>query len=829
MPHSIYRFGDIRIDPSARELRNGGALATLSPKVFDCLIYLIEHRERAVGRDELIAAVWGKVDVTDTLLGQTVMKARRAVGDTGNGQNVIRTIPRFGYRWVAELEAEEAAPRAPEETIASSTTAPSADNAFDRELKTPKDWPAAATPDNHSSTIVAQPIEPVASAKRSRRVPQIAALVVAAFALAWGAYALRERATEKTPSTQTTPHDTTVDTAAVLPVTVNGDDESTWMRLGLMDLIAARLRGAGQPVVPSDNVVALLRASGEASGGGDALRSVREATGARYVVVARIARSARDWNVGIELRGADGAMREVHAQGADPIDTARAASDRLLAVLGKSPPPERDGTSTPSLAELQQRTEAALLSDDFVTARQLIQEAPPALRETPVMRLRLGQIDFRSGQLGAARSNLDALLADTPAESEPVLRARALYILGGVALRQDRNDDALRAFGESIALTSTRNEPAVLGQAYTGLAATLVNLGRFDEAADNLGRARVAVELAGDTLALARVDANEGVLDNARGRHAEALPILQRAAQRFAQFGALNELFLTVAAQMKADLALLDPAAAVAASEPVWTMRAKLNNPGSRTAFELQRARALAATGRLADARSLLDELGRATPTEQQTGLPGDVASESARLYLAAGNAQAAAESARLAVARLPTVDEARERARAWLTLSRALRAAGRDEDARDQVAEFLRWAATHSQMPSVTLFAALASAEQAAAERRREDAYKSYDTALGDAERWAVPADLAAVAISYAGSLIADSELERASAVTGRVARWAERDFDCALLQARLYHALGQPATWQTALGRARALAGERLIPALLTSPPAAPAVGAS
>ncbi|HSS07771.1 MAG TPA: winged helix-turn-helix domain-containing protein, partial [Rhodanobacteraceae bacterium] len=88
MSRPIYRFGDCTIDPSARELRTGGALATLSPKVFDCLIYLIENRERAVGRDELIAAVWGKVDVTDTLLGQTVLKARRAVGDSGNGQNV---------------------------------------------------------------------------------------------------------------------------------------------------------------------------------------------------------------------------------------------------------------------------------------------------------------------------------------------------------------------------------------------------------------------------------------------------------------------------------------------------------------------------------------------------------------------------------------------------------------------------------------------------------------------------------------------------------------------------------------------------------------------
>jgi DNA-binding winged helix-turn-helix (wHTH) protein/tetratricopeptide (TPR) repeat protein len=818
MPHALYRFGDVTIDPSARELRLRGALATLSPKVFDCLIYLIEHRERAVGRDELIAAVWGKLDVTDTLLGQTVLKARRAVGDSGNGQNVIRTIPRFGYRWVAEVDDEE---RSDSERASVSAVAATTDHAVDG-LPSPG---ASAPPMPPRSDPV-----PIAAPRASPRIVRAVAAISVLAVLALVTYALRERRDERAPpASLPAAAASATDTAAVLPVAVSGGDDSAWMRLGLMDLIAARLRGAGQAVVPSDNVVALVRSiSGPASSDG-AMRTLRDATGARYVIVASIARSAHDWNVGIELRAPDGTLREVHAQGADPIDTARAASDRLLAVLGKQVPSDRDRTGVPSLAELEQRTEAALLSDDFVTARRLIEAAPQALRDTPVMRLRLAQIDFRSGQLGNARTNLERLLEQTSAESDPVLRARALYFLGGVALRQDRNDDALRAFGESIALTATRNEPAVLGQAYTGLAATLVNLGRFDEAADNLGRARVAVELAGDTLALARVDANDGVLDNARGRHAEALPILQRAAQRFQQFGALNELFLTVAAQMKAELALLDPAAAVAASEPVWTMRARLDNPGSRTAFELQRARALAATGRLADARGLLDELSRASSDEQQTGLPGDVASESARLFLAAGDAPAAAESARIAVARLPTVDEARERARAWLTLTRALRAAGRDAEAKEQVAEFSRWAATRPAMPSVTLHAALAEAEQAQAERRPQDATRHYNEALADAERWAVPADLAAVAISYAGSLIADSELERASAVTGRVARWAERDFDCALLQARLYHALGQAATWQTALGRARALAGERSIPGPLLSPPQPPRVGAS
>lgn len=69
--------------------------------------YLVEHRDRAVGKDELVASIWERVDVSDTKLSQTVLRACRAVDDDGQTQNVIRTVSRFGYRWVADVvEAE---------------------------------------------------------------------------------------------------------------------------------------------------------------------------------------------------------------------------------------------------------------------------------------------------------------------------------------------------------------------------------------------------------------------------------------------------------------------------------------------------------------------------------------------------------------------------------------------------------------------------------------------------------------------------------------------------------------------------------------------------
>ena len=108
MTYRLYRFRGCELHTAARELLRDGAAVALPTSAFDCLVYLVEHRDRAIGRDELIAAVWGRADVTDTLLGQTILRVRRAIGDSA-ADGAVRTLPRFGYRFVAEVEVVEVA------------------------------------------------------------------------------------------------------------------------------------------------------------------------------------------------------------------------------------------------------------------------------------------------------------------------------------------------------------------------------------------------------------------------------------------------------------------------------------------------------------------------------------------------------------------------------------------------------------------------------------------------------------------------------------------------------------------------------------------------
>jgi Flp pilus assembly protein TadD len=114
-----------------------------------------------------------------------------------------------------------------------------------------------------------------------------------------------------------------------------------------------------------------------------------------------------------------------------------------------------------------------------------------------------------------------------------------------------------------------------------------------------------------------------------------------------------------------------------------------------------------------------------------------------------------------------------------------------------------------------------LAEAERASALGRHDDADRAYRQALDLADADGTPRTMAMVIQSWATTLIARGRLGDAAALVGRVGAWAADDFDCAVLQLRLAHALGEPAAWRNALAAARELASERTIPTELTVTP--------
>ncbi len=105
-----YLFEKYTFDTDRRELRRGVEVLSIAPQVFDLLECLIRSRERVVSKDDLIATVWKGRIVSDAALTTRLNAARNAIGDTGDKQRLIKTLPRKGFRFIGTVrEAEEPA------------------------------------------------------------------------------------------------------------------------------------------------------------------------------------------------------------------------------------------------------------------------------------------------------------------------------------------------------------------------------------------------------------------------------------------------------------------------------------------------------------------------------------------------------------------------------------------------------------------------------------------------------------------------------------------------------------------------------------------------
>jgi DNA-binding winged helix-turn-helix (wHTH) protein/pimeloyl-ACP methyl ester carboxylesterase len=96
-------FNDYSLDVGRRELRRGTELVVIEPQVFDLLTYLIENRDRVVSKDDIIASVWGGRIVSESTLSSRITAVRKAIGDSGEQQALIRTISRKGLRFVGTI------------------------------------------------------------------------------------------------------------------------------------------------------------------------------------------------------------------------------------------------------------------------------------------------------------------------------------------------------------------------------------------------------------------------------------------------------------------------------------------------------------------------------------------------------------------------------------------------------------------------------------------------------------------------------------------------------------------------------------------------------
>ena len=97
-------FSNQMLDTNTRELSRENMPVSLEPQVFDLVVHLMENRDRVVSKEELIDKIWKGRHVAESTLTSRINAARKAVGDSGSAQTLIRTVARKGFRFVADVQ-----------------------------------------------------------------------------------------------------------------------------------------------------------------------------------------------------------------------------------------------------------------------------------------------------------------------------------------------------------------------------------------------------------------------------------------------------------------------------------------------------------------------------------------------------------------------------------------------------------------------------------------------------------------------------------------------------------------------------------------------------
>src|SRR5438876_2312427 len=99
----LYEFGPFRLDPSQRLLLRNGKPVSLTPKVFETLVILVENHGRLLSKDELMKQLWPATFVEEANLAQNISAIRRTLNGQSGGEQYIETVPKGGYRFIGSV------------------------------------------------------------------------------------------------------------------------------------------------------------------------------------------------------------------------------------------------------------------------------------------------------------------------------------------------------------------------------------------------------------------------------------------------------------------------------------------------------------------------------------------------------------------------------------------------------------------------------------------------------------------------------------------------------------------------------------------------------
>jgi DNA-binding winged helix-turn-helix (wHTH) protein/TolB-like protein/Tfp pilus assembly protein PilF len=292
-----YEFGGFCLDTSNRLLLRGGKVVPLKPKVVETLLLLVEHRGEVLEKESLIKALWPDSFVEESNLTQNIYVLRKALGESSSAPVFIETIPRRGYRFIAEVsEASGDDAAALEEGHAVENVAPQSASSQPASSQSALSHSASSqsTLLQHASLqsalLQSASAQPASSRSRLKARVLIAASLLLCASVAAAAYwRLAAKTSRPAPSS-------VVRSVAVLPFKSFGADaDESYLGPGMADALVTRLSGVGQVAVTPTSAV--LRYGGD---GQDPLAAGRE-LGVDAVLDGRIQRAGEQVRVTVQL------------------------------------------------------------------------------------------------------------------------------------------------------------------------------------------------------------------------------------------------------------------------------------------------------------------------------------------------------------------------------------------------------------------------------------------------------------------------------------------------------------------------------------------------
>lgn len=493
------------LNPALRELRNHGEIVEIEPRAFDLLIFLVQNRNRAVDKNEIQDVIWPSMIVTETALTRAVMKARKAIGDDANHQEMIRTLHGHGYRFVASVTVEDLTAALPS---------------------------GAVGPDLR--TEPAEKIEPESAKSMWRAMAMVAVALFIAAGLTW--VLLR-------PS----PDTSTEIRLAVLPLQDNTENQDlSWTRFGLMSFANELISNEGSiEVVPAGSIIGLAENFGwngdlQDTANQQLLDKLKQVYGATHVLAMELEPEKGALRMNYSLLVPDGDLQRGTIVGDSGTDLAQGV---VQAVYGNVLRRSHTGDTIPLVSKDAFNNEAFARGMDLSLQGRcseatkffrVIVEQEPSLFEP---RFELAACLRILGQQDDSEDLLNALLVEQRALGSSSHLAETLMVLGVLYTRTGRPEQAESSFDEALKLSTEIGDHVLSARILQNLSIVYKGRSELDEAARLLDLAVLEYQDAGLEILPGQLYSGRANLDMARGELVEADLELEQALKAFREVG----------------------------------------------------------------------------------------------------------------------------------------------------------------------------------------------------------------------------------------------------------------------------------------------------